>query len=103
MASMKVSGTEYIPGRNGTIYAQIFNDRGEPVNTATVTLTLWRSDGTRVLDAVAMTYVPLSNGIYKYDFAVPDEPGVYIADVSSINPETYGTDEVHAAMPRALF
>ena len=103
MSQIKVFGTEYIPGRSGTIYAQIYNNLGEPVSTATVTLTLFKSDGTKILDGVTMPYIPLSNGIYGYDFTVPNEPGVYIADVSSINPESYGADEVHAAMPRALF
>ena len=103
IAQIRVFGTEYIPGRSGTIYAQVFDCECNPANTATVKLTLFKSDGTKILDDVTMTYVPLSNGIYGYDFDVPDEPAVYIADVHSTNPENFGTDEVHVAMPRALF
>jgi len=93
----RVFGTEYTPGASGTIYAQIFNDLGAPVNTSTVSLTLRKSDGTKILDGVTMTYIAGTNGLYKYDFTAPSEEGTYIADVSSVNPETYGSDEIHVA------
>ena len=95
---IEVIGTEYQSSEPGTILAQIFDSIGDPANSATVTLTLFKSDNTKILDAVSMTYIADSNGIYKYDFTVPADTGVYIADVSSTDPTAYGCDEVHVSV-----
>ncbi len=93
-----VSGTEYEPGEGGTIYAQIFNPDGTPAKSATVTLTLYKSDETKILDTVSMDYITDSNGVYKYNFVSPLLEGTYIADVSSTNPEAWGSDEIHVSI-----
>lgn len=92
-----VWGTEYVPEEDGTIYAQVFNSDGTPANGATVTLTLWKSDGTKELDGVNMAYIAGTNGIYKYDFTTPAADGVYIADVVTATPTGYGSAEVHVS------
>ena len=90
-------GTEYVPEEDGTIYAQVFNADGSPANGATVTLTLWKSDGTKELDGVSMDYIVGTNGIYKYDFTTPADDGVYIAEVVTSSPTGYGSAEVHVS------
>lgn len=95
--SGEVFGTEYVPDESGTIYAQVLNSDGSPANGATVTLTLWKSDGTKELDGVNMPYIVGTNGIYKYDFTAPSADGVYIADVVTANPTGYGSAEVHVS------
>ena len=92
-----VGGTEYVQEETGTIYAQVQNGDGTPANGATVTLTLYESDGDKVLDGVNMAYIAGSNGIYFYDFTTPATDGVYIADISSTSPTAYGVAEVHVS------
>ena len=92
-----VFGTQYVPEEGGTIYAQVLNGDGSPANGATVTLTLWKSDGTKELDGVNMDYIATSQGIYKYDFTAPAADGVYLAQVSSTSPTGYGSGEVHVS------
>ena len=94
---LKVIGTEYQPSEAGSIFAQIFNPDGTPANSSAVSLTLFKSDGAKILDGVSMSYVIDSSGIYKYDFTAPADTGVYIADVSSTSPTAYGCDEVHVS------
>jgi len=90
-----VGGTEYCPSTNGTIYAHVLYLNGTPANGSTVTLTLWASDGTKVLDAVGMTHIAGSNGGYQYNFTTPATEGVYFIDVVTSNPTGYGSGEVH--------
>lgn len=86
---------DYYPGEDSTFYAQVLDGAGDPVNDATVTLTLWDTDGNKELDAVSMAYVTGSQGIYEYDFTVPPELGVYVAEVTTANPTGYGSTELH--------
>ena len=95
--SGEVFGTEYAQEEDGTIYVQVLNGDGSPANGATVTLTLWKSDGTKELDGVSMTYIATSDGIYKYDFTSPAADGVYLAAVSTTSPTGYGSGEVHVS------
>lgn len=86
---------EYTAGEEATLYAQVLDGAGDPVNDATVSLTLWDPDGNKELDGVSMSYVTGSQGIYGYDFTVPEDPGVYVADIISANPTGYGSTELH--------
>ena len=88
---------DYVAGEDGTLYAQVLNGDGSPANAANVTLTLWASDGDKILDEVTMTYITDSQGIYKYDFTCPEELGSYIADVVSASPTGYGSSTVHVS------
>ncbi|MEA3399223.1 MAG: SH3 domain-containing protein [Patescibacteria group bacterium] len=104
IGSIKVWGTEYADDEAGTIYAQVTYGDGSPCNTiatADITATVYKSDGTKVIDGAEMTYVSSSNGIYKYDFSggtFVDE-GVYIIDTvaSSTDPNitAYDSNEIH--------
>jgi len=92
-----VGGTEYCPNTNGTIYAHVLHLNGTPANSATVNLTLWASNGTKILDDVGMTHIAGSNGGYQYNFTTPATEGVYFIDVVTTNPAGYGADEIHVS------
>ena len=91
---IKVSGSEYSPGENAVIYAQVFDGNGDPANTATVILNLFRVDGSKLYTDEAMSYISGSNGIYQFAFAAPDTAGRMIADVSATSPVAYGTEDI---------
>jgi len=104
VGSVKVWGTEYASDEPGTIYAQVFYGDGSPCNTlasSSITATVYKSDGTKIIDGAEMTYVEGSNGIYKYDFPANTftQEGVYIIDVmaSSTDPDitAYASNEIH--------
>lgn len=87
----------YKPGESGVFYAQVLNGDGSPANAATVTLTVWKSDGSKFLDGVNVPYITDSNGMYKYAFTAPATDERMVADVSSTNPTAYGTDDIYVA------
>jgi len=93
--AIKVTGSIYAPGEPAVVYAQVLDAFGNPVNTATVTLTLFRADGTTVVAGVNMAYIATSNGIYQYSFTAPTTVERLIADVSSINPIAYGVEDFY--------
>ena len=84
----------YEPNEAGTFYAEVLNSDGTPANAAVVTLTVWRTDGTMFLNAVNMPHIAGSNGMYEYDFNAPAVECSMVADVSSVGPTAYGTDEI---------
>lgn len=96
---LAVLAGDYIAGEAGTLYAQILNGNGTPANSANVTLTLWASNGSKILDTVNMTYMPGSQGMYAYNFTCPSEIGTYVADVSSTAPTGYGSSDIHVSSP----
>jgi len=87
----------YKPGEAGAFYAQVLNADGSPANAATVTLTVWKVDGSKFLDGVNMTHIATSNGLYQYLFTAPATPQRMLADVSSTTPTAYGVDEIYVA------
>ena len=94
MAIIKVCGSEYTPGENAVIYAQVLDDAGMPVSTATVAVNLFNEDGSKYLNNVPMTYIEGSNGLYRTStFAAPLEVQRMIIDVRSVNPEVYGAED----------
>lgn len=72
-------GTEYTIEDNGTVFLQLLED-GQPVNDGSCLLNVYYPDKTVLFSDVAMTYLNDSNGLYYYDFVVPDELGVYMLD-----------------------
>ncbi len=106
MGNIRITGSIYAPTEAATIYAQVLDDVGNPVDTSTVTLSLFRADGTKFLDGVTMTYIAGSNGIYKYEFTAPSEVERLVADVKSINPTAYGVEDIYVpewAVPKVGF
>jgi len=96
---LTILADDYIVGETGTIYAQVLNGDGSPANSASVSLTLWASNGTKILDGVSMDYMTDSQGIYKYDYTFPNVTGVYVADISSSSPTGYGSSSIHVSSP----
>jgi hypothetical protein len=92
---MRVFGSIYSPSEPAVVYAQVFNENDVPVSTATVTLSLLESDGTKFLDSVAMTYIQSSNGLYKYAFTAPTTIKRLVADVHSTNPTAYCSEDIY--------
>lgn len=104
VGSVKVWGTEYADDEAGTIYAQVFYGDGSPCNTVSasdITATVYKSDGSIIINGAQMSYVANTNGIYKYDFAggTFSVEGVYVIDViaSSTSPDisAYNSNEIH--------
>lgn len=95
----RVFASVYTKGESGTVWAQVLDTNGDPVNAATVTLTVWEPDGDKYLDAVSMDFVTGSNGIYKYAITAPSEFGTFLCDVTaSWNGSTaYGCGEFQVA------
>ena len=97
-----VLADEYNPGDSATFYSQVLDSAGDPVNDASVNITLWDTDGNIEFGPTAMSYVTGSSGLYEYDFTVPSELGVYVAEVVTANPTGYGSTELHVVAPVSL-
>lgn len=95
--SIALASSEYAPDAEGTLYAEVLDAAGDPVNDATVSLDLMDSDGNLELDGVSMTYIAGSDGIYKYDFTAPSDEGTYIAVATCT--EGQSTTEVQVVSP----
>ena len=94
-ATITVHGSIYSPSESGIIYAQLLDEGGNPINDATVFLTLFREDNTKYIDNQQMSYIPGSSGIYKYSFTAPPGPERMIADVKCEDPVAYGTEDIY--------
>jgi hypothetical protein len=92
---IKITGSIYAPGEPAVLYAQVLDAAGNPVATATVTLNLFRVDGSKVLDNVNMPYIPGTNGIYQYEFTAPSGIERLVADVKSTAPTAYGIEDIY--------
>jgi len=91
---IQVYGTEYYPGEEGIIYAQVLYGDGTPANNAVCNVTIWNKDNV-LLSNQQMKYITDSNGIYYYNFTVPSDISVFLADVVCENPSVYGSAEFH--------
>jgi hypothetical protein len=90
--SVKVFGTIYSRAENGQTWCMVLDNLGDPVNTASVCVTIWRENGENYKGG-AMTYITSSNGVYTYDFTVPSQYGIYLCDVRAI----WATDNAYGA------
>jgi hypothetical protein len=76
--TLEFSGTEYNAGDNGTVFLQLLNNSGFPVNNGYCYLTIYYPNKTIMLNNTFMTYQLNSDGIYYYDLIIPQQLGVYI-------------------------
>lgn len=77
---LKVFGTEYRQGENGTIWLQLHDSNGNTVNNASCDLTVYYPDKTKWFDDVVMNY--LEKGIFYQDIYISDNlSGVYMMSV----------------------
>jgi len=93
---IEIRGTEYQSGEVGTIYAQIRDEDGTPINLANCSLiiyypnnTIWKED--------KLNYLYGSLGLYYYTFIVPSIEGVYSISVNCSEPEVYGFSTFHVS------
>ena len=94
-ATITVHGSIYSPSESGIIYAQLLDEGGNPINDAAVFLTLFREDNTKYIDNQQMSYIPGSNGIYKYSFTAPPGPERMIAEVKCEDLAAHGTEDIY--------
>ena len=87
----------YKPSESGFFYTQVLNADGSPADGATVTLTVWKSDGTRFLNAVNMPHIVGSHGLYQYGFTAPATVQRMVANVWSTTPTAYGSDDIYVS------
>mgnify|MGYP000209185516 CR=1 FL=1 len=94
---IQVYGTEYLPGEEGIIYAQVLYGDGTPANNALCNVTIWNKEKLFVSNQ-EMKHIANSNGIYYYNFTVPENISVFLADVVCENPTAYGSAEFHVRL-----
>jgi len=88
--------TEFLQGTTVRVRAYIYDDDGDLVSpTTSVTVDIWDSEGTKVVDGTAMTSV--STGIYEYYYNTDtDSPTgswrgiVWAADGTKISEGSFG-------------
>lgn len=75
---IEVHGTEYVPYQNGTVFIQVL-DENQGIDDAVCDLSVFYPNKTFFIDDV-MTFLNISNGLYYYDFDVPNVLGVYMLE-----------------------
>jgi hypothetical protein len=81
MREVKVFGTEYRQGEKATVFLQLKDDQGLPVNTGNCYINIYNPDAahTAYLNKAPMLYLTESDGLYYYDIAtLPSVYGVYM-------------------------
>ena len=78
---MEVKGTEYFAGDRGTVFLQLVDAYGQPINTAACFTDIYYPysydlNHTAFVEDVPMLYK--EEGLYYYDFVVPPYTGVYM-------------------------
>lgn len=77
-ADLRLWGTEYTVGDHGTTFLQLLNINDTPINYATCQVSIHYPDKTIWKDWVGMSFQLDSDGIYYYDFILPNQTGVYM-------------------------
>jgi len=72
---ISVHGTEYVIGELGKVWVQVLDENNVPVNNASCFTHIYTPDGLQFAEKVMMSF--LEDGVYDYDFLVPQEVGVY--------------------------
>lgn len=75
-ATMDVFGTEYNIGQDGKLWVQLINSTGQSVENAVCLIHIYTPQNTQFVERGSMSSLG-EEGIYYYDFAVPDAVGVY--------------------------
>lgn len=93
--AITISGTEYQVGDNATVFLQLLNSTNQAVNNALCYLKTYYPNKTVLFNNVNMPYFIGSDGLYYYDFVVPNTAGVYMlsANCNFYNNLTYRTGE----------
>jgi hypothetical protein len=73
--SLTVHGTEYTIGQTGKVWVQVLDVNKTAVNNATCLLDIYTPSNIRLVEKEPMSF--LGDGVYYYNFIVPDQIGVY--------------------------
>jgi len=73
---MKVHGTEYSPHDKGKVWLQLLNSSGEEIINGVCYVDIYTPSNEEFIEFATMTNL-LHDGIYYYDFTIPQEYGVY--------------------------
>jgi len=82
---LAVGASEYTSAETAKLTVQVKDKNGDPLNSATATIDIYDPSASLVVDGGSMTYLSGSNGLYFYNYTVPDTLGVYIYDISVVN------------------
>lgn len=89
---LNVHGTEYVPGDIGKLFLQFLNANNSPVSNSECFLSLWYPNDTMIYNNSLMTKLNNAmDGIYYYNFNVPNVAGVYPASAKCYTPLTFNT------------
>jgi len=91
--SLVLADAQFPTDTAATLYTTVKDGAGNPVNNATVTVTLRDSTGTAVFSDEPMVYLAGSWGKYGYDFTSPEDEGNYIAESYAVG-YGYGSETV---------
>jgi len=83
--------TEYLAGDDGRAMVQFMRTSGgspQPISDGTCNISIFYPNSSLFIDNQSMTYLSGSNGIYTYDYVVPDTFGIYVIDSSCVRAET---------------
>jgi hypothetical protein len=80
--SIFISGTEYQIDDTATVFLQIINATSQSVNNAICFMNAYYPNKTIFLNNIKMTYLYGSDGLYYYDFIVPNDIGIYMLTVN---------------------
>jgi hypothetical protein len=75
MGEIDIHGTEYTIGQVGKIWVQVLDSNKTAVSNATCLVDIYTPDGLQIVEKEPMSF--LEDGIYYYNFIVPDQIGVY--------------------------
>lgn len=82
IADLKVFGTEYQVGDNGTVWIQLLDVNKIPINNATCRIDIYYPNKVIWHNGTGMVYLQNSDGLYFLDVMVPDATGVYMTSVT---------------------
>jgi hypothetical protein len=76
-------GTEYAVDQKGTVWLQLRDDNGQGVTDGSCHINIWKPNTPNETHPIWITDAPMlylddSDGLYFYDFIVPQEEGVYL-------------------------
>lgn len=78
-----VFGTEYAPGDPGTIFLQLSDNQGTPINNATCHMDVYAPNSPNMthpifIDQTPLIYLDTSDALYYYDLIIPEGLGIYM-------------------------
>jgi len=81
-AGLTIHGTEYKAGETATIFLQLRDAVGNPINNGVCYLDLFAPNKTKVLGKAPMLYTAYSDGLYFYDYNLPASTGLYMVSAT---------------------